>query len=138
MNLYKNFKIINFCKFFTGLMHSFSQAQGETGYSYSIAPLAELLRISWQKNLNIECLCVCTALFQCLIHLYGGHYSSVQLPLKVTLRFPASRKNTPQQMMIFLDIILMTAQWLVCCNRELMQQVLKLLEMVYTNNLKGA
>jgi len=54
------------------------------------------------------------------------------------IRVPASCNNSSQQMTISLDII-ETTYWClpVCCSREFTERVLELLEMVYTDNLKG-
>ena len=73
----------------------------------------------------------CSLTVLALILLYGSHYSSVWFPSKVMLRFPTSCNNRPQQMIIFLDIIVTVACVL------LMKPVLELLEMLCTDDLNG-
>ena len=87
----------------------------------------------------------CSLTVLALIPLYGGHCFSVWLPEKVThsflhhVRLPASHNNAPQHMKMFPDSII-AALWRlpVNCNRESTEQVLKLLVMVYLDDIKGA
>ena len=53
------------------------------------------------------------------------------------LAFRNSRNNAPQHITMFLDSTIAASWHLpVCCNRELTEQVLELLVMVYTDDLK--
>ena len=82
----------------------------ETGYSYSIANLAEMLGISWQKPFTIlnTYVLLCSLTVLTLILLYDSHFSSVWLLSKVMLyisflhnvRLPALYNDMPQQMTI--------------------------------------
>ena len=73
-----------------------------------------------------------------LILLYDDQYSFHQRSRSGHIRLPASCNNVTQKMAVFLHIIV-NAEWClpVCCNRELTERVLQLLEMVSTDDVKG-
>ena len=61
------------------LAHSLCQAQWKTSYSYGVAPLAEMLRILWQKTFHIiKCLHIRTVVLL-QFKLYNGHFSMASI-----------------------------------------------------------